>query len=724
MAILLVLTTTMLLFSYVHAESIAAAQQSIVIRKVTLYIEPSNEVARGANVTLCCQAVLDEPEAVEFAILKDQNVVCTQTMSGSNALLCPLTNLKLANSGHYTCSVKFKDEEETSKVHTLTVTDAPVLHLNPVETTEGEEITLTCVAPEQPSKFYFYKDSKLMWAGTIDSTKAVLNHRVASSGTHTFHCSYKVLVDTDSYGSGNSNTVTVSVKELAIAPVLEITGPQKIYEGDQLFLTCSINTSLPSTSHANVLLKQGTKLLSKGLLKVNHSLLVLDKDSADFECEVIVKRVVKTTSKNISVAELFSAPTLTMSPAEVFQKDDMTLTCRSDSYASERLNNSQLIYSLDPRQDFLYSKSNGVFYGKAPKSEFNVSCVAKHKGIDKYSEISTLRPKVPVSIPEISVVGQAILGQPVKILCRSRTGSLPITYTLLKGYTTLMVTTVRLASEEAVFTVESASDLRSYKCEAKNSLKNPQYSKTLIAAVTVPLSNPTLIVIPDLAEITEGDHLYIICSVEGTPPVTFKWYRSDKKDPVYAITSYSNNTDYQIPVLSRNHSGRYSCEAVNPANNIVYSDFVDIQVRMALWKKALIGGVCGLAVSALVVGLVLYFKSRRAVSTEISVWTQRPPETEFFSDTVDNEESSVVTTEPDVEYTEVVHAQPVDPSRVPRRQGTDTVYSELQNSPHDMDDHDNYGSVEYTALNGEHDEITRYQSEVNSDQDLPSSSVG
>lgn len=93
----------------------------------------------------------------------------------------------------------------------------------------------------------------------------------------------------------------------------------------------------------------------------------------------------------------------------------------------------------------------------------------------------------------------------------------------------------------------------------------------------MPLSNPTLIVIPDLAEITEGDNLYLICSVEGTPPVTFKWYRSDNENPVHAITVYSNNTDYHIPLLSRTHSGRYHCEADNPAINIVYSDFVDIQ---------------------------------------------------------------------------------------------------------------------------------------------------
>lgn len=35
----------------------------------------------------------------------------------------------------------------------------------------------------------------------------------------------------------------------------------------------------------------------------------------------------------------------------------------------------------------------------------------------------------------------------------------------------------------------------------------------------------------------------------------------------------------------------------------------------------------------------------------------------MFVDVVDDEESSVVNSEPDVEYTEVVHPQPVDPNR-------------------------------------------------------------
>lgn len=75
---------------------------------------------------------------------------------------------------------------------------------------------------------------------------------------------------------------------------------------------------------------------------------------------------------------------------------------------------------------------------------------------------------VLVSKPEISVVGQVILGQPVKILCHSHTGSLPINYTLKKGNTIVGKIIVRLHSERAIFTVHNTSDLGGYKCDAIN----------------------------------------------------------------------------------------------------------------------------------------------------------------------------------------------------------------------------------------------------------------
>lgn len=95
---------------------------------------------------------------------------------------------------------------------------------------------------------------------------------------------------------------------------------------------------------------------------------------------------------------------------------------------------------------------------------------------------------VSVSVPKITVVGSAVLGKPIKILCQSDAGSLPINYTLLKGYGTVDTATVRLPSQKAVFTVNitRADELKGYMCEAKNRRKDKdegQLSSRLNASV-------------------------------------------------------------------------------------------------------------------------------------------------------------------------------------------------------------------------------------------------
>lgn len=89
--------------------------------------------------------------------------------------------------------------------------------------------------------------------------------------------------------------------ELYITPVLEIAPQQKIYEGDQLAITCSVNGSLHSTEPVRLFLNQGTKIIGNGVNKVNHSIVALASDSAKFECELELGKMVKVTSKTISV---------------------------------------------------------------------------------------------------------------------------------------------------------------------------------------------------------------------------------------------------------------------------------------------------------------------------------------------------------------------------------------------------------------------------------------
>ncbi|XP_044044731.1 platelet endothelial cell adhesion molecule isoform X3 [Siniperca chuatsi] len=724
MGLLLLLTST-LLSSYFHPGRVVNAQQLFTIKEVTLSIEPSTDVTRGTNVTLRCRAIVSSTGqdvlSREYTIYKDGSTVYTKTSSTSEDLLYPLTEARVSNTGKYTCRINIAERQMTSKAKKLTVTglSKPILQLNKSVVSEGEELTARCTAPGETGSifFYFYVNSEESQLKQVNTNHAEAKLHISNVSIHKIHCAYTVLITPDAFKSVDSNTITVTVKELSIAPVLEIFPQYKIYEGDQLVILCTISNSRHSSKNITLDLTQGPKLLGRGDNKVNHSMVAVAKDPGEFECRLEIGELVKVATKTVSVIELFSVPTLTMSPAEVFQKEHMKLTCKSESYASERLRKEELTYTLDPPESPLIPSGTGVFSGKALQYDFNYTCVAQAQGITKHSETLTVRPKVSVSTPKISVVGRAVLGQPFKILCQSDIGSLPINYTLLRDYDPLGTTSVKLLHEQALFTVTitKPDEISKYMCEAKNSHKQAPLSKRLNATVIVPLSDLTLLVVPPLAEISEGDQLYLICGVNGTPPVTFKWYRVGTEQPLHTTTSNTNNSDYKISLLSKEHSGRYYCEAVNHANNVVRSDPVKVNVHMAIWKKGVIGGFCLLAVSVLGVVCVLCFRSKRVRvdRAAVSVWSKRPPEA------ANDEESSVVSNEPDVEYTEVVHPQPVDPARVPLRKGTDTVYSELQNSPHGAADHHDYGSVEYAELNGEQPEINHYGPEVNNYQDLP-----
>nr|XP_046258529.1 platelet endothelial cell adhesion molecule isoform X3 [Scatophagus argus] len=744
MGLLLLLIST-LLSSYFHPGRVVNAHRSFTIINITLSIEPSSNVSRGTNVTLRCRAIVSSKEQVtlsrEYSILKDSSPVHTETSSTSEDFLYPLPDARLSHTGKYKCAINIEGKQTVSEVKKLTVTglSKPVLHLDKLEVSEGEELTARCTAPGESGSFvfYFYDGSKEILEKKSDFNQVEVN--ISSNGIHKIHCVYFVLLIPDLFRSEESNVVNVSVTELPITTVLKISPQQKIYEGDQLSISCTISGFVPLSRNFSLYLIQGHRLLNTGGTELKHSMIAQAKDSGEFECklEIEIGNIVKITTETVTVTELFSVPTLTMSPAEVFQMENMTLTCKSERYAYEILRKEELTYTLDPPQSTLAPKGNGVFSGKALPHDFNYTCATRARGIVKHSKTLTVRPKVSVSKPKISVVDRAVLGQAFKILCQSD-GSLPIKYTLMKDKIPIDTITIESSNKPALFTgtIYKPEEINKYTCEAKNSNKNPLYSERLNTAVIEPLANPVLTVIPELKEIPEGNHLHLICGVQGTPPITFKWYREGNEHPLYTTTTMTNNTYYEFHSLSKDHSGGYYCEAVNHANKVVRSEPVRIKVCMALWKKALIGGFCLLAIAVLAVVCVLCFRSKRGKRegaaelsvkpssaksdlefegnlthdtkvyntatvkvdrTTVSVWTKKPPE----ADAANDEESSVVSDTPDVEYTEVVHPLSVDPAR-----GA-------------ADHHDYQGSVEYAELNGDQPEINHYHPERNSYQDLP-----
>lgn len=96
-------------------------------------------------------------------------------------------------------------------------------------------------------------------------------------------------------------------------------------------------------------------------------------------------------------------------------------------------------------------------------------------------------------------------------------------------------------------------------------------------SLPVPPSYAELMAVPDESGIYEGDDLYLLCRADGTPPVTFKWYHVGNNLPLYTNTSNDYSSSYQVPSVSKEHNGRYYCEAFNHVNKVVRSEEVTIE---------------------------------------------------------------------------------------------------------------------------------------------------
>ncbi|XP_025763960.1 platelet endothelial cell adhesion molecule isoform X2 [Oreochromis niloticus] len=753
-----------LLSIYLYSASVVNTQQEFKIQSVKLIIEPRNDVTAGTNVTLRCQATVststEKGPIREYTILKNDKIVYTKTIGSSEDFVYQLHNARVFSTGLYQCKLDIQGDTKLSKAQRLNVQglSQPVLHLEMNVVNEGEEVQATCIAPGEIGSFifFFFDNDEQMSRVEGLSNQAKTTFRLSSGGIHKIHCSYKIRTAEDTFPSTKSNNVTVSVKELSITPVLKISPDSTIYEGDHLNISCSAQNFHSSSEGYKLFLSQGTKLLRTGNSTINHNMVAVPKvsEALTFDCRVEMRNVEKYTKKAISVVELFSVPSLTMFPTEIFQGEIMTLTCNSERFASQRINREDLEYTLYPSKNLPSSGKPGVFNVKALQNDFNYTCSAEAKGIKKDSKTLMIRPKVHVSALKISIEDKVILKKSITILCQSN-GSLPINYTLFKDNVQVGTKVIRERNRQAVFmdVINKPGEIQ-YRCEAKNSLHSNKTgsSQHLSVNVIVPLSLMTLTVIPTPLAISEGEDLRFICSVNGTGPVTFKWYRTGSAVPLQTNTTTETYSSFVIKPVSKNDSDKYYCEASNGANK-VRSENVDVQVLMALWKKMLIIVACLLLLSVLLlVASMLYIKSKRdrreaaaelsvkpsspksddpltvnlthdtdvynaatvkVDRAEVSVWSKRKPETES------DDEISKMSNEPNVEYTEVVHARSTDPDRVPLRKGTDTVYSELQNSPHGAADPPDYGSVEYAELNREQFEISQYHPQVHSYQDLP-----
>ncbi|XDV35979.1 hypothetical protein PO909_005835 [Leuciscus waleckii] len=685
------------------------------IKKVILIIQPRNEVQRSTNVSLICQAEVSRTAGshlnYKYIFYKDYQPLNTDQTNAMDSLYS-IPDARVGHSGRYKCAVVIEEKKRESNTEYLTVKGllAPVLTVDKLRLTEGDDVTAVCTAEGETGflMFFFRDGHEELYRKETNSQKVELK-LLLDKGTVNMFCYYSINLGSTAETSNNSNVISIDIEELGIKPNITVIPSTYVTEGDNITFSCSVN--MTPQRNTELILSHGRTTLSSNMIHEDYAMLAKANDSGEYECISSLGGVHKSSSLNITVKEIFSIPFLSIHPAEVFEGEYFAITCQIRSLAS-RIQREDIKYSIF-RDKTLVINDNGYngTAGKATNGKY--VCKAEANRIIKESSMLLLGAKVLVSKPEITVDGPVIVDKPFWIRCHSENGSLPIIYSLKSNNFILNRTEVSHFQEEARFLtmISIPSDISRYLCEAENNGQvSIKMSERLHVTVIVPVGKPLLTVLPVPENIEEGNDVTLICGIpKGSPPISFRFYGSNHT-AIHTTTVQSNSSSFVLSTVKRKNSGNYYCEAFNMADMSSRSDIVKVEVSLAMWKKALIAVFCMLLVALLVLFIVMRYKAKRGkrqmaaklsvkpaspksddsltlslthdphynahtveVNNKESVWSERPPDEA-------DQDSLQSPNEGDIEYTEVVHPQPVDPTQIPLRKGTETVYSELQTS--------------------------------------------
>lgn len=212
-----------------------------------LLIHPSNEVQRGTNVSLTCQAGISFSQGSHpnytYIFYKNYKQLKTYSTSATDHPYV-IPDARVDHSGRYKCAVVIDKQTKESSIKDLTVkgkihlfsfywfliqhlkililTDvpaglqAPVLTVDKRRLTEGDDLTATCTAEgEIGSLTFFFKN-----ASEELYSKATNDHQIEQKlslpgGTGNLSCQYSINLGSTIAFSDNSNVISVNIQGMS-----------------------------------------------------------------------------------------------------------------------------------------------------------------------------------------------------------------------------------------------------------------------------------------------------------------------------------------------------------------------------------------------------------------------------------------------------------------------------------------------------------------------------
>ncbi|NXN75191.1 PECA1 protein, partial [Himantopus himantopus] len=583
---------------------------------VEIKVQPSVKVKNGAPMSIVCHADISKSTDFQlkhnFTVFKDGKLVF-MTVSDKGDAQYEIPMARSSDTGDYECTVEAGRKKKSSNSLHVWVTGMtkPILTAEKKEVLEGDVVKLRCELPEEvPPLYFFFRKIKM---NSTPKEKHVFepyrNFSVVEFSVEEgdnilqFDCFGRRTVKLEFENSEHSNKTLVTVREPFIKPTLSAKPSNNITEGDRIQFECS--TVVARMRDIEIILQKNKTILNsvrdEKILK--YSAVATLEDSGEYLCKVEQGRASKTTKLNIDVSELFPKPILAASMNKLDENKELTLSCSISGFRKANFS----ILRKNSNGDIWLKNSRNLTMRVNVNDTGSYICKAEVKGIVKESKPVRINVYAPVSKPTLSVIGglpEVVLGKPLRLICRSVTGTPPITFTFYKGNE---VKKIVINDTYATFLDENIrqNDKRGYKCDARNNHSSGvKTSNVLNITVIVPIRNASLGSIP-YGEVEHGSETAFLCSVkEGSWPILFRIFR--KTDHEVLLFEKSENADrvmWRKEAMNRQDTGTYYCMASNRANVDVKSHPITISVILASWQKGVIAAFVLIPIAGAVGGL-------------------------------------------------------------------------------------------------------------------------
>ncbi len=137
------------------------------------------------------------------------------TMAGATGATYQISAMQTSNVGSYSAVISNVAGSTTSDNATISLSSSPVITTQPISqtVTAGAAVTFTGAASGSPALTFQWKFNGISIAGATTSALSMANAQVANAGNYN-------LVVTNTSGSVTSNTATLTVNAVVIAPVI------------------------------------------------------------------------------------------------------------------------------------------------------------------------------------------------------------------------------------------------------------------------------------------------------------------------------------------------------------------------------------------------------------------------------------------------------------------------------------------------------------------------